>query len=983
MIQNALKKIFGTKNEREIKRMLPVVAAINALEPEMQALDDAALAGLTPQYREEIEQRVAAGEDLEDVLVALLPRAFATVREAARRTLGMRHYDVQLIGGMVLHEGRIAEMKTGEGKTLVATLPLYLNALTGKGAHLITVNDYLARRDAEWMGKIYRFLGMRTGVIVHDLSNAERKEAYESDITYGTNNEFGFDYLRDNMKYDLAEYVQRDLFYAIVDEVDSILIDEARTPLIISGATEDNPQRYQEIDRYVRDLIEAERALGTDPTANPKDGQNPGRYFHIDLEHRSVSMTEDGVELAEKLCGVSNLFAPDEIETLHHVQQALRAHTLYQRDVEYIVENGEVVIIDEFTGRKMSGRRWSDGLHQAVEAKEGVRIESENQTLATITFQNFFKMYDKLAGMTGTAETEAGEFHSIYALDVVAIPTNRPIARVDEADLVFKRESEKFKAIATTVKELHEKGAPVLVGTTSVEKSERIAAALNRQGVRKEAIAILNAKQHEREAEIVAQAGRSGAITIATNMAGRGTDIVLGGNPEHKAWRMLEERGFERADLEADQFIKAALGGDVERARAMIAADERLDEGILEILGDHQVACKEDQQKVLAAGGLHIVGTERHESRRVDNQLRGRAGRQGDAGWSQFYLSLEDDLIKVFGGERILNMMDRLGMQEDDAIQHPWLSKSIESAQQKVEARNFDIRKNLLEYDNVMNQQRTVVYKERRRILAGEQLSDLHTEMAEDLAVSLVEEAAPPRTHAEDWDWDGLQEAMRGLGFDWQAPEDDVRGDFSDESLLEEITAVMVGAVREKQERYGQELFDQVLRFVMLQTLDQLWKDHLLAMDHLKQSVGLRGYGQKDPKREYAKEGFELFRQMLGLLREDIVRKVSRVELRTPEEQARAAQLEERLRQQPAASRMTLQHADPSGGDRPSTVPPPPPPPPTGGIVAGPRAARPPMPAPAKPVSPAAPGGPKPGRNDPCPCGSGKKYKKCHYPQYG
>ena len=982
MITDVLTKIFGTKDDRELKRLRPLVQTINGLEASLTPLSDVQLAAKTAEFRQRLEQMLAAGDKLTYALDEILPEAFAVCREAARRALGMRHFDVQLIGGYILHRGKIAEMKTGEGKTLVATLPLYLNALAGKGCHLVTVNDYLAKRDAEWMGKVYRFLGMEVGVVTHELNNAQRKAAYGADITYGTNNEFGFDYLRDNMKYDLADYVQREHFFAIVDEVDSILIDEARTPLIISGPTDENPELYKTIDLAVRRLIAEEKKLGTDPTADPKTSDNAGTHYHVDLEHRSVSLTEAGIELAEKITGVANLYAPEAIETLHHVQQSLRAHTLYQLDVEYVVKDGEVIIVDEFTGRMMPGRRWSDGLHQAVEAKEGVKIESENQTLASITFQNYFKLYDKLAGMTGTAKTEAAEFFSIYKLDVTAIPTNKTISRSDEADLVFKREPEKFKAIATSIKELHDKGAPVLVGTTSVEKSERIEAALVRQGIPAKKINVLNAKQHEREAEIVAQAGTSGAITIATNMAGRGTDIVLGGNPEYVAWRMLGDRGISREDLKAEQFIKMTMLGQLDQARAIAAEDERLDASLIDVILDHKAKCDANHEAVVAAGGLHIIGTERHESRRVDNQLRGRAGRQGDPGWSQFFLSLEDDLIKVFSGNRILKVMDRLGMEEDDAIQHPWLDKSIASAQQKVEARNFEIRKNLLEYDNVMNQQRTTVYKERRRILAGENLEGFYAQLAEDFVWSLVDAFAPAKTYPEDWDWKGIEEALSGNGVRYERPLPDACASWTETELADHLKSTLLGVVEDKKTRFGNDVMQFLLKQILLLTLDQLWKDHLLAMDHLREGIGLRGYGQKDPKREYAREGYNLFQQMLALFHENAVKKICMVEPRVQVDPERLATLERQLAEHGSGQRQIEQHPGQQtyGVSGAATLPAPAGP---AGIPQQrlPQQARTPLAA-AAPAMPVVRDQPRVGRNDPCPCGSGKKYKKCHYPQY-
>lgn len=969
-----LRWIFGTKNQRELKRLRPYVEAVNSWEERLKVLPDAELRNKTLEYKERLERMLKEGLDPEEALHQLLPEAFATVREASSRTLGLRPYDVQVMGGVVLHQGKIAEMKTGEGKTLVATMPLYLNALLGKGCHLVTVNDYLARRDAEWMGKIYRFLGLRVGVITSTSSNEERKLAYAADITYGTNNEFGFDYLRDNMKYSLDEYVQRDLHYAIIDEVDSILIDEARTPLIISGPTEEHPERYKVVDRVVRKILAEEKKLGTDPTQNPKEGKNPGRYYHVDLEHRTVSLTEEGVNLAEHLLGVDHLFRPEQMETLHLLQQSLRAHTLFHRDVDYVVKDGKVIIVDEFTGRLMPGRRWSDGLHQAIEAKEGVRIESENQTLATITFQNYFKMYKKIAGMTGTAETEAEEFWKIYKLDVVVIPTHRPMIRKDEPDLVFKREDVKFRAIAEEVKRIHEKGPPVLIGTTSVEKSERLEKALIRLGIPKKKIQVLNAKHHEREAEIIAQAGRSGSITIATNMAGRGTDIVLGGNPEYVAWRLLMERGFTRDDLFADQFIQAVLRDRKEELEKMLAQDPRLDMELVEQIRAERDRCREDHERVVALGGLHIIGTERHESRRVDNQLRGRAGRQGDPGWSQFYLSLEDDLIKIFGGDRILKLMERFGMEDEDVIEHPWITRSIENAQKRVEARNFEIRKNLLDYDDVLNQQRTIVYNERRRILEGKELKELYHSLAENLANDLLERYIPRHSSPEEWDRVGLMEELSELGVPFSLTDEEWNA-LDDESLGERLLVALIQILTLKEERYGEAAVQEILKIIALQTLDQLWKDHLLAMDHLREGIGLRGYGQKDPKREYQKEGFAYFEEMLELFRRDVIRKFSRVEL-LPQSLQGVDTLYNRLRR--SRRNIQYQHAqvtamkgeegmgESRGVEKPTQ---------TGSYLVTPLQAQ-------KTVV-SVPGAhpapfPQVGRNDPCPCGSGKKFKKCH-----
>ena len=892
MFNTILKKIFGSKNERELKRIQPIVERINALEPEMRAKRDEEFRELTLRFKE----RLSKGEGLDDIL----PEAFAAVREVARRKVNMRHFDVQLIGGVVLHEGKIAEMKTGEGKTLVATLPLYLNALEGRGAHLVTVNDYLAKRDTQWMGPIYHTLGLTVGVIQHErsfvydpefvggeerylhLRPVTRKEAYLADITYGTNNEFGFDYLRDNMKFSLEDYVQRELNYAIVDEVDSILIDEARTPLIISGPTEDSTDKYYAIDRIIPEL--------------KKDV-----HYTVDEKAKQVILTEEGVEKVESLLKVDNLYDPRHIETLHHVNQALRAHVLFHRDVDYVVKDGQVVIVDEFTGRLMPGRRWSDGLHQAIEAKERVRIENENQTLATITFQNYFRMYNKLAGMTGTADTEAAEFRAIYNLDVVVIPTNKPMIRTDHPDVVYKTKKEKFKAVVREIKELHEKGRPVLVGTISIEDSERLSRLLTKHGIPHH---VLNAKNHEREAEIIAQAGRIGAVTISTNMAGRGTDILLGGNPEFLAAAKAGK------DVSSDIYQQA-----LDAAKAI---------------------CEEEKKKVIELGGLHILGTERHESRRIDNQLRGRAGRQGDPGSSRFYISLEDDLMRIFGSDRISAIMDRLGMEEDVPIEHNLVSKAIENAQKKVEAHNFDIRKHLLEYDDVMNQQREVVYSYRRQILAQEGLRDLLrdfvTEVAEDMVTTHIEE----KSHPEEWDLKTLNDSLTKQ-FGIQITQDDIKDLTEREGLAERIVEKAWQYYEEKVNRVGGEVFSQLEKIMMLHTLDNLWKDHLLSMDHLKSGIGLRGYGQKNPLHEYKKEGFALFADMVFRMKSEVVERLFRVRIEGEEE---VRELEPVRREQ----KMVLSRGEEGTKERPTTVR---------------RATK------------------KVGRNEPCPCGSGKKYKKC------
>ena len=868
------RKLFGSKNERDLKKLEPLVRAINEFEPKIKALSNEALKAKTIEFRENLEK----GEELDD----LLPEAFALVREASIRTLGMRHFDVQLIGGIVLHQGKIAEMKTGEGKTLAATLPVYLNALTGKGVHVVTVNDYLARRDAEWMGAIYRFLGLSVGVIVHDLSDDERRIAYGSDVTYGTNNEFGFDYLRDNMKFALEDYAQRDLHYAIVDEVDSILVDEARTPLIISGPTHENTDRYYKINRII-------------------PGLQKEQHYTIDEKARSVVLTEEGVAKVEKSLAVSNLYDPSQMEILHHVNQALKAHTLFKKDVDYIVKDGQVIIVDEFTGRLMPGRRYSDGLHQALEAKEDVKIENENQTLATITFQNYFRMYDKLAGMTGTADTEAAEFKKIYNLEVVVIPTNLPMVRNDNSDLIYKNEQEKFDAVVEEIKDLYQRGQPVLVGTISIEKSEYLARRMKKLGI---AHTVLNAKNHALEAEIVAQAGRYKAVTISTNMAGRGTDIILGGNPIFLA------RARVKKPEDSEEFARA--------------------------LEEFKRQCEEEKRNVIEQGGLHILGTERHESRRIDNQLRGRSGRQGDPGSSRFYLSLEDDLMRIFGGDRVKMIMERVGMEEGEPIEHRYTTKAIENAQKKVEAHNFDIRKHLLEFDDVMNKQREVIYSQRRFILGGEDLRETIQDMIEDIAEDLVDRFTDPKVHFEDWDLQALAEGLWGQfgirvnldGQDSPTPS----------SIKDKVVEVALQAYERKTQEISPDIMKQLEKFIMLQAVDNQWKDHLLSMDHLKDGIGLRGYGQRDPLKEYQREGYEMFLDMSQRIKEETVRNLFLVKIASGEE------LEEIVPQR--EQEMVLSRGDSaSGGDsRPKTVR---------------RQAE------------------KVGRNDPCPCGSGKKYKKC------
>jgi preprotein translocase subunit SecA len=894
MINALLKKVVGSKNERELKRLQPLVERISALEPQMAALSDQALAAKTVEFR----QRFTQGASLDD----LLPEAFAVVREAGKRVLGMRHFDVQLIGGMVLHAGKIAEMKTGEGKTLVATLPSYLNALAGRGVHVITVNDYLAQRDSDWMGQIHRFLGLSVGVIVHGLTDAQRKAAYGCDITYGTNNEFGFDYLRDNMKFALADYVQRAHNYAIVDEVDSILIDEARTPLIISGPSEASSELYYAVNRIIPMLKKGEMIEHRDGKIGPSTKEYTGD-FTVDEKAKSAALTEAGVAKVEKLMAVENLYEPRNIEILHHVNQALKAHALFKRDVDYVVKDGEVMIVDEFTGRLMPGRRWSDGLHQAVEAKEGVKIESENQTLATITFQNYFRMYEKLAGMTGTADTEAAEFAEIYKLEVMVIPTNQPMVRLDQPDLIYKTEAEKFKAAIEDMIGRHQQGQPTLVGTISIEKSELLAEMLRKRGVPHN---VLNAKQHEREAEIVAQAGRSGAVTIATNMAGRGTDIVLGGNPE-----MLARR-------------EAATAEDPEAAYA-------------QLLEKYRALCAADKEAVRQAGGLYILGTERHESRRIDNQLRGRAGRQGDPGESRFYLSLEDDLLRIFGSHRVAFVMDKLRIPEDEPIEHGMISKAIENAQKKVEGHNFEIRKHLIEYDDVMNKQREVIYTQRKEVLAGENIREtiegIITEAVEDMVATFCPEKTPPA----DWNWEGLAEDFANLFYTPASLSDPAERGLAQATLEERLKQQVAARLGEREAEFTPPVMEHLMKVLLLQTIDGQWKDHLLSIDHLKEGIGLRGYGQKNPKQEYKKEAYGLFMEMMGRIRQEVIQKLFRVQLAREDDVERMEEAEQKRR------RLVLSRA--------------------GGAEQAPK--------------PAVRDEEKVGRNDPCPCGSGQKYKKC------
>ncbi len=898
MVTKFLSKIFGSRNERLVKAMQSTVARINALEPQYTALSDDALRAKTEEFR----QRLAKGEALD----ALLPEAFATVREAGKRVMNMRHFDVQLVGGMTLHDGKIAEMRTGEGKTLVGTLPVYLNALAGNGVHVVTVNDYLARRDSAWMGRLYSFLGLTTGVILSGQDSAAKREAYAADITYGTNNEFGFDYLRDNMAFSPADRVQRPLHYAVIDEVDSILIDEARTPLIISGPAEDSSDMYKKINVLIPKLTKQDVEEG------------PGDYS-VDEKARQVYLTEEGHAQAEELLLNAGLLQEGEslydaanISLMHHLNAALRAHVLYHRDVEYIVRDGEVIIVDEFTGRIMPGRRWSDGLHQAVEAKESVSIQNENQTLASITFQNYFRLYNKLSGMTGTADTEAYEFQQIYGLEVVVIPTNRPMIRKDHGDLIYLTAKEKFAAIIEDIKGCRERGQPVLVGTASIEASELLSRLLTEQKIKHE---VLNAKQHDREAEIIAQAGRPAAVTIATNMAGRGTDIVLGGSLE------VELAALKEPDEQAVQRLR----------------DE----------------WQKRHEQVLALGGLHIIGTERHESRRIDNQLRGRSGRQGDAGSTRFYLSLEDNLMRIFASDRVSAIMQKLGMEEGEAIEHPWVSKAIENAQRKVEGHNFDIRKQLLEYDDVANDQRKVIYEQRNHLMESEDVSETIAAIRADVMETLISQHIPPHSLDEQWDIPGLQEALEAefsLKLDiagWLHTDENLH----EETLRERIRDEVEKAYVAKEAEAGSPVMRHFEKAVMLQVLDTHWKDHLAAMDHLRQGIHLRGYAQKNPKQEYKREAFDMFGMMLGNIKREVISILSRVQIRA-EEDVQAVE-EQRRSHVP----MHFEHAQMSAMT-------------TGEAGEGAIGE--------EQHTPVVREGRKVGRNEPCPCGSGQKYKNCH-----
>jgi preprotein translocase subunit SecA len=1005
LINTLIGKVFGTKNERVVKSMMPRVAAINALEPQIQKLTDDELRARTDEFRDRIKEHlshvtggVAADpavepeddldrakqlekeqyEALQEVLDEILVEAFAVVREAGRRVLNMRHFDVQLIGGMVQHKGMISEMKTGEGKTLVATLPVYLNALSGRGVHVVTVNDYLAKRDSEWMGKLYRFLGLTVGVIVHDLDDEQRRAAYAADVTYGTNNEFGFDYLRDNMKFDLKDCVQRGHNFAIVDEVDSILIDEARTPLIISGASEESTDKYYKVNRIIPKLEKGEELEV--PTGEPV--QLTGDFV-VDEKHRNITVTDEGWTKVEGLLGIGNIADPENWPLKHHVETAIKAHALYRRDVEYVIKDGEVIIVDEFTGRMMPGRRWSDGLHQAIEAKESVKIERENQTLATITFQNYFRMFKKLSGMTGTAETEAAEFDKIYKLEVAVIPTNKQMLRLENPDVVFRTEKEKYFAVADEIQKLTESGQPVLVGTTSVEKSERLSTLLDKKGLKGKHV-VLNAKFHEREAEYVAQAGRKGAITIATNMAGRGTDILLGGNPEFMAKQEMVKKGIAQQLRVAEGKIE----GPQEDGTISVFYYNGNEYTVptdkwTEAFNRYKAQTDKEHDEVTAVGGLHILGTERHESRRIDNQLRGRAGRQGDPGSSRFYLALEDDLMRIFAKEWVSKLLERLGMEEGIPIESKLISRRIETAQKAVEGQHFESRKHLLEYDDVMNKQREAVYGLRRRLLEGMDQKDLILEeYVSGILGDLMEEYCPPKGHVDDWNIKGLKDAVfTRFGVDFIAegvnPETLNRQELGDaifEKLKERYDA--------KEKLIGPEAMRHHERMIMLSVIDQQWKDHLLSMDHLKEGIGLRGYGQHDPLVEYKKESFEMFEAMLQRFQEDTARYLYLMQIierppdpgtgpqggdpaghgpepGVPSEQGTggngrrpprlvatsADDLEEAFMRR---KRRELEQARMAGGGE------------------------------AQPVQQVVRGQEKVGRNDPCPCGSGKKFKKCH-----
>jgi len=980
-------KIFGTKNEREIKRLLPRVAEINALEPDMQKLSDGQLRDKTDEFRSRISEYLKPYDEeaepepgtepdigaikrreeerhkaLQDVLNELLPEAFAVVREAGRRVLNMRHFDVQLIGGMVLHEGKIAEMKTGEGKTLVATLPVYLNALSGRGVHVITVNDYLAKRDAEWMGKIYNFLGLTVGVIVHELDDQERQDAYGADVTYGTNNEFGFDYLRDNMKFDLKDCVQRGHNFGIVDEVDSILIDEARTPLIISGAADESTDKYARVDRIIPKLEKGEEIKGPagEPPTYTKD-------FAVDEKHKTTTISDQGWEKVEKLLGITNIADPENWDLKHHVETAVKAHALYRRDVDYVVKEGEVIIVDEFTGRLMPGRRWSDGLHQAIEAKEKVKIERENQTLATITFQNYFRMYKKLAGMTGTAETEAPEFDKIYKLEVMVIPTNRELIRIENADIVYRTVREKYFAVADEIKTFADRGQPVLVGTTSIEKSETLSELLKKKGVKH---FVLNAKMHEKEAEIVAQAGRKGTITIATNMAGRGTDILLGGNPEFMAKQECFKKGLAQPIKTAAGIVgRASLPEDAASWYYQGQEYQVPSDKWNEIYAKYKTECDAEHDEVVGLGGLHILGTERHEARRIDNQLRGRAGRQGDPGSSRFYLSLEDDLMRIFAKEWVSTLLQRLGMEEGVPIESRLITRRIEAAQKAVEAQNFEARKHLLEYDDVMNKQRQAVYGLRTRLLEGVDQKDLILEdYVTGILAELLDEYAPRDKHADEWNTEGLkQQILNRFGLELSKEGVDLNT-LNRQEMGDAIFEKLKARYEAKERLIGPDAMRYHERMIMLSVLDGKWKDHLLDMDHLREGIGLRGYGQHDPLVEYKRESFEMFEQMMARFQEETVRYLYLMQIVEAPQRAAAAEAA------PAAEQAEV---PPESRRRISTT--------IDDIEAEFQRkkkreledARMAGAGDGQPVQQRRTSGSKVGRNDPCPCGSGKKYKKC------
>ncbi|HHW48966.1 MAG TPA: preprotein translocase subunit SecA [Clostridiaceae bacterium] len=904
-----IERIFGTYSDRELKRITPIVDKIESLEAEMKKLDDTALRDKTNEFKE----RLSKGETLDDIL----PEAFAVVREASSRVLGMRHFRVQLIGGIVLHQGRIAEMKTGEGKTLVATLPVYLNALEGNGVHVVTVNDYLAKRDSEWMGKIYKFLGLSVGLIVHGLSSEERRRAYNCDITYGTNNEFGFDYLRDNMVIYKEDMVQRELNYAIIDEVDSILIDEARTPLIISGAADKSTDMYKKANAFVSRL-KAKVFTEVDDKQYIDDIEEDYDYI-VDEKARTATLTAKGVKKAEQFFGIGNLSDPENLTISHHINQALKAYGLMKRDRDYVVKDQQVIIVDEFTGRLMYGRRYSDGLHQAIEAKEGVKVERESKTLATITFQNYFRMYKKLAGMTGTAQTEEQEFRAIYNLDVIVIPTNMPMIRIDYPDCVYKTEMGKFNAVVNEVAEAHKRGQPVLIGTISIEKSELLSSMLKKRGIPHQ---VLNAKYHEKEADIIAQAGKLGAVTIATNMAGRGTDIMLGGNPEYLAKQEMRKLGYP------EDLISQSTSFNETDDELVLEARKKY----RELYNEFKKITNAEREKVVELGGLYVIGTERHESRRIDNQLRGRSGRQGDPGASRFFISLEDDLMRLFGSDRIAGIVDALGLEEDQPIENKMLTNAIENAQKRVEGKNFDIRRHVLQYDDVMNKQREVIYSQRKEVLNGANLKDSFIKMIEGIIESVIKLYCSESSHPDFWDWDGLRNYIGRIFPNIKTLDmsEDERKGISAEELKERLMSEAVEAYEAKEREFGPELMREVERVVLLRVVDEKWMDHIDAMDQLRHGIGLRAYGQRDPVIEYKFEGFEMFEEMIKNIQEDAVRIILR--MRVDREKA--------LERKKVAEPVAATHG--SGPGRPVLR--------SSGKV---------------------------GRNEPCPCGSGKKYKKC------